>query len=123
MNSLAAIVCLVIVTLTVAQKETYTTKWDNIDLDKILTDEKKLDSYFNCIMDQGPCEEDGAELKRVLPEALSTGCAKCTDAQRDGLVKVIAFLFKNNPDQLKKLAVKFDPLGIFQRSRPEIINA
>lgn len=67
-------VCLV-VGLASAQK--YTTKYDNINLDDILKSERLLNNYFNCLMERGKCTPDGNELKRTLPDALKTECAKC----------------------------------------------
>lgn len=47
-------------------KPTYTTKYDNIDLDEILSSERLLTGYVNCLLDQGPCTPDGKELKRKI---------------------------------------------------------
>ncbi|KAF4527286.1 hypothetical protein B566_EDAN016074 [Ephemera danica] len=116
------VLALLSVAIAAPQEETYTTKWDNIDLDKILGDEAQLKNYFDCIMEQGPCTEEGAELKKLLPEALTTNCAKCSAAQKSGLEKVIIFLLKNRPEHLKQLAIKLDPLGIFKSTRPEIVS-
>lgn len=41
----------------------YTTKYDNIDLDEILSNDRLLKNYFDCIMDRGKCTPDGQELR------------------------------------------------------------
>lgn len=41
----------------------YTTKYDNIDLDEILSNDRLLTNYFKCIMDTGKCTPDGQELR------------------------------------------------------------
>lgn len=46
-----------------AGEETYTNRWDNVDLERILKNERLLRTYFRCIMDQGKCSPDAAELK------------------------------------------------------------
>lgn len=43
--------------------ETYDGKYDNIDIDEILKNERLLTNYVNCLMEEGPCTEDGRELK------------------------------------------------------------
>ena len=46
--------------------ETYDGKYDNVDIDEILKSERLLTNYVNCLMDEGPCTEDGRELKGEL---------------------------------------------------------
>jgi hypothetical protein len=56
-----AVMCAVLaVALT---KETYTTKWDGIDLDQILSSDRLLTNYMNCLMERGRCTPDGSDLK------------------------------------------------------------
>lgn len=43
--------------------DTYDGKYDNVDIDEILKSERLLTNYVNCLMDEGPCTEDGRELK------------------------------------------------------------
>lgn len=43
--------------------EVYTSKYDNIDVDKILTNDRILSQYIKCLMDEGNCTNDGKELK------------------------------------------------------------
>lgn len=44
----------------------YTTKYDNIDVDKILTNDRVLSNYIKCLMEEGPCTPEGRELKSEL---------------------------------------------------------
>lgn len=62
MIKITVIVLLCVVTF-VACEETYTTKWDNIDIDSILKSDRLLKNYVNCLLDKGRCTPDGAELK------------------------------------------------------------
>lgn len=41
----------------------YTTKYDNVDLDEILKSDRLLNNYIKCLLEQGKCTPDGAELK------------------------------------------------------------
>ncbi|KOX78288.1 Ejaculatory bulb-specific protein 3 [Melipona quadrifasciata] len=78
--------------------EKYTTKYDNIDLDSILNSDRLLNNYVNCLLDVGSCTPDGKELKKTLPDALESDCAKCSEKQKTGSEKVIRFLInKSHP--------------------------
>lgn len=101
----------IIVTLAVvaARPETYTSRFDNVDIDRILNTKRLFDSYFKCLMDQGKCTPDGKELKKLLPDALRTNCEKCTEKQRDGTDRVLRFIVKNKPAEWDLLKAKYDP--------------
>lgn len=44
-------------------EEKYTSKWDNIDLDQILKNDRLLNNYIDCVLEKGSCTPDGSELK------------------------------------------------------------
>jgi hypothetical protein len=44
----------------------YSTKYDNVDVDRILSNGRILTNYIKCIMDEGPCTPEGRELKSKL---------------------------------------------------------
>lgn len=52
-----------VVFVAVAAEDKYTTKYDDVDLDNVLRNDRLFKNYFNCVMDKGPCTPDGAELK------------------------------------------------------------
>lgn len=105
----------ILVTLAVvaARPETYTSRFDNVNVDQILGTKRLFDNYFKCLMDQGKCSPDGKELKKLLPDALKTNCEKCTVKQREGTDKVLRFIVKNKPDEWQQLKAKFDPEDIY----------
>lgn len=41
----------------------YETKYDNIDLDEILKNDRLRKNYVKCLVNEGPCTPDGQELK------------------------------------------------------------
>ncbi|THK33221.1 ejaculatory bulb-specific protein 3 [Diachasma alloeum] len=91
-----------------ARPDKYTTKWDNIDVDQILNNDRILNNYVNCLLEEGNCTAEGRELKSVLPDALETECEKCSRKQRDGSKKIIKFLVQNKQDLWEKLMDKYD---------------
>ncbi|XP_058447049.1 ejaculatory bulb-specific protein 3-like [Malaya genurostris] len=93
----------------VAAQDLYTSKYDNIDVDEILRSDRLFKNYFQCLMDEGRCTPEGNELKRLLPEALETNCAKCSEGQRNGAIKAFGYLNANRPEEWKALRAKFDP--------------
>lgn len=97
----------------VAAQDKYTTKYDGVDLDEILKSDRLFNNYYKCLMEQGRCTPDGNELKRVLPDALKTNCAKCSEKQKNGSNKVVNYLIDNRPDQWKNLQQKYDPENIY----------
>ncbi|KAF9818735.1 hypothetical protein SFRURICE_011781 [Spodoptera frugiperda] len=109
------VVFLVCVLAAVVYGEQYTNKYDNIDLDEILHNDKILDNYVKCCLDQGKCTPDGKELKSHIKEALENRCAKCTDAQKEGTKKVLTFLINNKPAIWDQLCNKYDPEGLYRK--------
>lgn len=104
----------VAVTLCAARPDnTYTTKYDNINIDDILKSDRLFNSYYRCLLDQGKCTPDARELKRVLPDALQTHCSKCTEQQRVGTERVVRYLIDKKPAQWETLRKKYDPDNVY----------
>lgn len=85
------IIALVVVTISNCE-ETYDIKYDNVDIDEILKSERLLTNYIKCLMDEGPCTEDGRDLKDTLPDAITTDCSKCTEKQKEGSNRIMHFM-------------------------------
>lgn len=41
----------------------YSTRYDNVNVDMILSNQRVLNNYIKCMMDEGPCTAEGRELK------------------------------------------------------------
>lgn len=91
-----AFYCLVTIILTFLSAgncdDTYDIKYDSIDIDEILKSERLLTNYINCLMEEGPCTEDGRELKETLPDAILTNCSKCSEKQKLGSDKIMHYM-------------------------------
>lgn len=59
------IVCILALVAIVAARPdtTYTDRYDNIDIDEILSNKRLLTPYIKCMLDQGKCSAEGKELK------------------------------------------------------------
>ncbi|RZC33498.1 chemosensory protein [Asbolus verrucosus] len=93
----------------------YTTKYDNIDVDSILHSKRLLLSYINCFLEKGPCSPEGRDLKNILPDALATDCAKCSEVQKKQAGKVLYFILLNHRNEWNQLIDKYDPTGIYRK--------
>ncbi|KAF9818716.1 hypothetical protein SFRURICE_011762 [Spodoptera frugiperda] len=109
------VLCLVAAAV-VADDEKYTSKYDNIDLDEILSNKRLLTAYVNCIMERGKCSPEGKELKEHLVDAIETGCKKCTEAQEKGAYKVIEHLIQHELDTWRELCDKYDASGKWRKT-------
>nr|XP_021190482.2 ejaculatory bulb-specific protein 3 [Helicoverpa armigera] len=118
MMKYTALAMMLLVYLTIqsnaVETSTYTTKYDGIDLDEILNNERLLTGYVNCLMDNGPCTADGKELKRNLPDAIENDCKKCTDRQREGADRVMHYLIDHRPEDWTKLEKKYNSDGSYK---------
>ncbi|XP_056639217.1 ejaculatory bulb-specific protein 3-like [Diorhabda carinulata] len=98
-----------VVVVSVKTEEKYTTKYDNINIDEIINNDRLLRSYVDCLLGTKPCTKDGEELKKVLKEALETKCAKCSEAQIEAAKKIGIHLIKNKRPWFDELVEAFDP--------------
>ncbi|KAF7283887.1 ejaculatory bulb-specific protein 3-like [Rhynchophorus ferrugineus] len=108
MNRLTFLVAIGLV-LGLSQAQKYTTRFDTLDIDNILTNERILKNYIKCILDEGPCTEEGRQLRKHIPDALTTQCDKCTDAQKKFVRKGALHLIQKRPEDWQKITKKFDP--------------
>nr|WVD93728.1 chemosensory protein 4 [Graphosoma rubrolineatum] len=99
----------------VSAASTYTTKYDNIDLDEILNNDRLYKKYFDCLVSKGKCTADGKELKDILPDALATECKKCNEKQKAGAEKVLKFMLEKKNEDYAALEKIYDPEGIYKK--------
>ncbi|KAK7873844.1 hypothetical protein R5R35_005709 [Gryllus longicercus] len=103
-------------------QDTYSSRFDDTDLDAILADEGRVDQYVRCFLAEkdDDCDEVGRRVKAVLAEALTTDCAKCTERQKVGLPKTVRFLARERPDAWEQIQGKFDPKRRYAAAHPEL---
>ncbi|XP_047521400.1 allergen Tha p 1-like [Pieris napi] len=99
--------------------EKYTDKYDNINLQEILENDRLLEAYIDCVLDKGKCSAEGKELKDHILEALETGCSKCTEAQEKGTRTVIEHLINKKKAVWEELCAKYDPEGKYRKKYEE----
>ncbi|KAF7284413.1 ejaculatory bulb-specific protein 3-like [Rhynchophorus ferrugineus] len=115
MHFAAWVVLLVVINVSLAQNGVYTTKYDNIDVDKILKNDRVLSNYIKCLMEEGSCTPEGRELKKILPDALASECSKCSEKQKANTEKVITHLMNKRSKEWERLSKKYDPQGVYKQ--------
>ncbi|XP_011870895.1 PREDICTED: putative odorant-binding protein A10, partial [Vollenhovia emeryi] len=85
MTRLSFIVTIVAVALVcVFAQELYSDRYDDVDLDGILANEKLRIQYYNCFMDTSPCKTADAKFfKGIAGEAMQSQCRRCTEKQKE----------------------------------------
>ncbi|XP_062548479.1 allergen Tha p 1-like [Armigeres subalbatus] len=108
-------ILLVASTVWLGEINCYDAKYDNVNLDEIFKSTRLLNNYINCLKNVGPCTPDAKELKELLPDALESDCAHCTEKQKIGADRVIHFVVDKRPDDFKVLESMYDPAGEYRR--------
>ncbi|XP_053615079.1 ejaculatory bulb-specific protein 3 [Plodia interpunctella] len=109
MRTVILVCLLAVAALARPEKEYYTDKYDNIDLDEILDNRRLLIPYIKCSLDQGKCSADGREMKSHIRDAMETECSKCTKKQKKNTRKILRHLIIHEKDFWEQLKAKYDP--------------
>ncbi|KAL7301545.1 hypothetical protein TKK_0005977 [Trichogramma kaykai] len=102
-------------TTSCAEETKYTTKYDDLDIDAVIKNERLLNSYVGCLLDRKPCTPDATELKVNLPDALANECSRCSERQRQISDKLSHHLIDHRPEDWQQLEAKYDPTGTYRR--------
>lgn len=75
-GTLLLLLLLVAVLATAEKPKGYTTKYDDVDVERILSNGRILTNYIKCLMDEGPCTPEGRELKSKLAAVHVQDCGR-----------------------------------------------
>nr|XP_023021659.1 ejaculatory bulb-specific protein 3-like [Leptinotarsa decemlineata] len=87
----------------------YTSKYDNIDIDAILNNDRIFKNYIDCCLGKGRCTPDGQELKSHIRDAMEHECDKCSELHKKTMKKIGKKLYREKPEWWKELCDHFDP--------------
>ncbi|XP_046428165.1 ejaculatory bulb-specific protein 3-like isoform X1 [Neodiprion fabricii] len=124
-STMMVLPALVVVLLTLGSTmslETYSDKYDNVNVDVILHSDRLLNRYIACVLDYGPCSPDGRYFRTILPDALATNCAKCTDKMKGNVRKMSNHIMKRRPEDWAKFVQKYDIDGKYKESFARFLN-
>ncbi|XP_047997158.1 ejaculatory bulb-specific protein 3-like isoform X2 [Leguminivora glycinivorella] len=97
------------VVATCCAQQQYYNRYDNVNADSIVANERVLLAYYKCVMDKGPCTKDGRNFKRVLPETLSTACGRCSPKQKAIVRTLLLGIRAKSEPRFNELLDKYDP--------------
>ncbi|XP_055540454.1 probable serine/threonine-protein kinase samkC isoform X4 [Wyeomyia smithii] len=97
-------------------------RYDNLDIDTILSSNRLVNNYVDCLLSRKPCPPEGKDLKRILPEALRTKCGRCSETQKENALKIITTLYYSYPQQYQALRSRWDPSGEYHRRFEEYLR-
>ncbi|XP_063540655.1 ejaculatory bulb-specific protein 3-like [Cydia strobilella] len=104
MKLLIALATLVVL----AAGHTYSSINDHV-IDALISKPESLKAFFNCLVDNGPCDKTQAFAKAFMPEAIQQACDKCSAVQKVILKKFLAVLKEHFPADYEVYKQKFDP--------------
>ncbi|XP_014277114.1 ejaculatory bulb-specific protein 3 [Halyomorpha halys] len=113
------VILLLVMLAAVASADKYTTQYDNIDIDEILSNDRLYKKYYDCLMGKGKCTPDGQELKKNMPDAITTDCSKCSEKQKVGSQKVLKFMLDKKESDYTNLEKVFDPTGTYRKKHAQ----
>nr|WJJ63298.1 chemosensory protein 13 [Pachyrhinus yasumatsui] len=115
MHLLASVLIFGFLAVVLAGENGYSSRYDNVDIDKILNNDRVLSNYIKCLMEEGPCTPEGKELRKTLPDALANGCSKCSEKQKTTTEKVLKHLMNKKAREWNRLTKKYDPQGLYKQ--------
>ncbi|XP_012273360.1 ejaculatory bulb-specific protein 3 [Orussus abietinus] len=107
-NFVFVVLALFLVIAIADKVELYSDKYDYVNVDEILANDRLRDQYYKCFMDTGPClTPDAKFFKGNFPEAIATKCKKCTEKQKQMFDKLADWYTSNRTEEWEALVAKF----------------
>ncbi|XP_026462035.1 uncharacterized protein LOC113363765 [Ctenocephalides felis] len=99
LNLVFIIGCLICGTLVSAQGSS--------EITRLLGNQQIVGKQIMCVLDKGPCDQLGNQLKAALPEVLTRNCRSCNPQQAANAQKLIRFLQAHYPEVWSILTKKY----------------
>ncbi|XP_073953866.1 ejaculatory bulb-specific protein 3-like [Choristoneura fumiferana] len=103
------ILFIILLVSSVLCQDYYDRRYDYFDVETLAQNPRLLKKYMECFLDRGPCTPVGRVFKRVLPEIIVTGCAKCSPSQRRFARRTFEAFKQYLPDGHTELKTRLDP--------------
>ncbi|KAK9881855.1 hypothetical protein WA026_018050 [Henosepilachna vigintioctopunctata] len=104
-------------------EDVYKTKFDNVDVESIMKNERLLKNHLKCLLEDKACIPELEELKKHIPEMMETCCAKCSEKHKENGRKVALYMMEHKPDIVKKVMDKYDPQREYVKRCSEQLTA
>ncbi|XP_041984365.1 allergen Tha p 1-like [Aricia agestis] len=106
-----------------APADTYNPEFEKFNVKEIIENDRLLKNYGNCFGNKGPCTPEGTDIKKLIPDALKTNCAKCSPKQRQLIREVIHAFQRKQPALWESISNEHDPKGEYRESFKKFIEA
>ncbi|OWR51069.1 chemosensory protein precursor [Danaus plexippus plexippus] len=122
LNKMKFLVILALVALAAARPEANYEKYENFDVDELVSNLRLLKSYVACFIGEGKCTPEGSDFKEWIPEAVQSNCGKCSDNQKHLVGKVIKACMEKLPEEWKKLNALHNPDGKYDEGLKNFLD-
>ncbi|XP_013137138.1 PREDICTED: ejaculatory bulb-specific protein 3-like [Papilio polytes] len=89
----------------------YDTKYESFDVKELIGNIRLLKAYVLCFQSKGKCTPEGTDIKKWIPEALDSECAKCTEKQKSLVAEVLKAIMELLPAEWEELVKIYNANG------------
>ncbi|CAH4030403.1 unnamed protein product [Pieris brassicae] len=108
------IIITALMAITLAEDIVYfTTGNDNLDVEEVMKHPEQIKAFVDCFVDRAPCDPLSLSYKENMPEAVTTACHRCNDAQKHLWSGFLSGLKKNYPKHYEAFQQKYDPKKLY----------
>jgi len=79
----------------------------NFAIDKVMSDKGFVRSLINCVLDKGPCDGQGRQLRLMAPEIVRGQCPGCSRKVHQQIRRVISHVQRNFPHEWSEVTRRF----------------
>jgi hypothetical protein len=79
----------------------------NFAIERALKDKGFVRSLINCVLDRGPCDGHGRQLRLMAPEIVRGQCPGCSKKVHGQIRKVISHVQRNFPVEWSEVVRRF----------------
>ncbi|XP_034835509.1 ejaculatory bulb-specific protein 3-like [Maniola hyperantus] len=97
-------------------------RYDNFNIDEIISNERLMTAQVKCYLGTGRCTPEIADIKKTIPGALQNSCGECTEKQKILVARSISAVIEKFPEEWKKLNKLHNPDGKYDEAIKEFIN-
>ncbi|XP_073953854.1 ejaculatory bulb-specific protein 3-like isoform X3 [Choristoneura fumiferana] len=101
------VICLCsVLSVAVLAAETVYTNYDEVNVESMIMDDKKMKVIFDCIFDRAPCG-DYQKLKDEIAQMVPTDCSECSPKQRAKYNLAKLMVAERYPKELEQVIKKY----------------
>jgi len=79
----------------------------NFAMERALKDKGFVRSLINCVLDKGPCDGHGRQLRLMAPEIVRGRCPGCSKKVHGQIRRVISHVQRNFPQEWSEVTRRF----------------